>query len=164
MNLKIFRILEIRQRQLFYEGFTLILFLIFSFFPAILYFDRAHVGDTWARYRSRARHELGNLNTNTHCDDWHARPENWHQPRVTQSFLQPGIYLERNLVRSGTSHRELYCLSREELFLFDKTSMFHFGTLNFYHNAYSKPNCHWSKNLPLKKSLRNQKSCQKHSV
>ena len=51
MNLIFLKFREIRQRQLFYERFTLILFLIFSFFPAILYFDRAHVGDTWARYR-----------------------------------------------------------------------------------------------------------------
>ena len=46
MNLIFLKFREIRQRQLFYERFTLILFLIFSFFPAILYFDRAHVGDT----------------------------------------------------------------------------------------------------------------------
>ena len=116
MNLIFLKFREIRQRQLFYERFTLILFLIFSFFPAILYFDRAHVGDTWARYRCwvPCPPRAGQFE-HKHTLWWLTRPAR----KLTPAQSHAELFATRNLFREELS---LSGLVYQELSLFDKTS------------------------------------------
>ena len=148
MNLIFLKFREIRQRQLFYERFTLILFLIFSFFPAILYFDRAHVGDTWARYRCwvPCPPRAGQFE-HKHTLWWLTRPAR----KLTPAQSHAELFATRNLFREELGLVRS-CLSRA----FPFWQNFNFGTLNFNHDAYWKPKCHLTKNLPLK-FLGNQK-------